>query len=130
SSSISHRAWPRRSTGPSPSHALAPTSSTSAPSKRRSGRFSSTARISSASGLTVSTRSCAQEQRALPDPSSAAVAFTRVLRGAGVDVPVGAVTTYLRALDRVGVSSKKGVYWTGRATLLSHREDIATYDAV
>ena len=58
----------------------------------------------------------------------AAVAFVRVLRRSGLDVPVGAVSTYLTALDKVGVDNRDRVYWTGRATLVSRHEDIAAYD--
>jgi len=59
----------------------------------------------------------------------AAVAFARVLRRVGLDVPVGAVSTYMTALDKVGVGSRDRVYWAGRATLVSRHEDIGTYDA-
>jgi uncharacterized protein with von Willebrand factor type A (vWA) domain len=65
----------------------------------------------------------------VPDLPTAAVAFARVLRGAGLDVPIGAVTTYVRALEKVGVDSRDRVYWAGRATLVAHHEDVATYDA-
>jgi uncharacterized protein with von Willebrand factor type A (vWA) domain len=65
----------------------------------------------------------------VPEFDRAAVAFARVLRGAGIDVPVGAVTTYMTALDRVGLDDRDRVYWAGRATLVSRHEDIETYDA-
>jgi uncharacterized protein with von Willebrand factor type A (vWA) domain len=58
-----------------------------------------------------------------------AVAFARVLRGAGVDVPTGAVVTYADALDAVGLSSRDAVYWAGRTTLIRRPEDVGTYDA-
>lgn len=63
-----------------------------------------------------------------PDCSRVAVAFARVLRGLGVDAPVGSVTTYARALDAVGLDDPDGVYWAGRATLVVAPEHIPTYD--
>ena len=62
------------------------------------------------------------------EPERIAVAFARVLRGAGVDVPVGATLTYANALSCVGLADRAGVYWAGRATLLTRPELIATYD--
>jgi uncharacterized protein len=59
-----------------------------------------------------------------------AVAFSRLLRGAGLDVPVGSVTTLAEALGEVGVERRLGVYWAGRATLVHRPEDIGTYDRV
>jgi uncharacterized protein with von Willebrand factor type A (vWA) domain len=57
-----------------------------------------------------------------------AVAFSRVLRGAGIDVPVGATLTFAHALACVGLARRDSVYWAGRATLLTRPEQIATYD--
>src|SRR5438105_1298548 len=64
------------------------------------------------------------------EPERLAVAFSRVLRGAGVDVPVGGTLTFARGLAEVGLAQRDGVYWTGRATLLTRPEQIATYDRV
>src|SRR6478752_275466 len=63
-----------------------------------------------------------------PAPDRLAVAFARVLRGAGLDVPVGATLGFARALDCVGLATASGVYWAGRATLVSRPDDIAAYD--
>ena len=41
-----------------------------------------------------------------------------VLRGAGLDVPVGTVVTYRGALAAVGIDGRSGVYWAGRTTLV------------
>jgi uncharacterized protein with von Willebrand factor type A (vWA) domain len=60
----------------------------------------------------------------------AAVAFTRVLRRAGVEVPVGSTVTFGHALGVVGFERRAGVYWAGRATLVKRPEDIPTYDRV
>ena len=66
-----------------------------------------------------------------PDvPPDAAVGFARALRGAGLDVPVGSVTTYVEALGVLGVERGQSVYWAGRATLVRHPEDIPVYDDV
>jgi len=67
-----------------------------------------------------------------PDSSEldrAAVAFARVLRGAGLDIPVGATITYARALDAVGLDRRDDAYWAGRATLLRSPEAAGLYDA-
>ena len=63
-----------------------------------------------------------------PAPDRVAVAFARVLRGAGIDVPVGATVDFARALDLVGLDTASGVYWAGRATLVTKPDDIPAYD--
>lgn len=62
------------------------------------------------------------------DVDRLAVGFARVLRGAGLDVPVGTTILFAEALGAVGVSSRESVYWAGRATLVSRPEDIELYD--
>ena len=57
-----------------------------------------------------------------------AVAFARVLRDAGLDVPVGATVTYARALAALGLDRRDETYWAGRATLLRGPEDADVYD--
>lgn len=57
-----------------------------------------------------------------------AVAFARVLRGAGLDVPVGATLTFAEGLAAVGLDRRDGVYWTGRVALVRRPEDTVTYD--
>jgi hypothetical protein len=57
-----------------------------------------------------------------------AVAFARVLRGAGVEVPVGSVVSFAQALGAVGVRAEQPVYWAGRATLVTRPEDVPVYD--
>ena len=57
------------------------------------------------------------------------VAFVRVLRQSGVDVPVGASVVFAQALAHMGVGARDAVYWSGRATLLRRPEDIPIYDA-
>jgi hypothetical protein len=69
----------------------------------------------------------------VPDPGTAeperiAVAFARVLRGAGLDVPVGRAVTFAEALTLTGVDRSGAVYWAGRTTLVARPEDIPAYD--
>jgi len=63
-----------------------------------------------------------------PDVDRLAVGFARVLRGAGLDVPVGTTVLFAEALGAVGMSTRESVYWAGRTTLLSRPEDIELYD--
>lgn len=57
-----------------------------------------------------------------------AVAFGRVLRGAGVKVPISCVLGFAEGIEAVGIDDRDSVYWTGRATLLHRPEDIEMYD--
>lgn len=57
-----------------------------------------------------------------------AVAFTRLLRGAGVRTPIGNVLTFVESLGKVGLDDRDNVYWAGRASLLRRPEDIPLYD--
>ncbi len=60
--------------------------------------------------------------------SSVAVAFAQLLRGAGVDVPVGATVVFAEALSAVGLHRRDHVYWAGFTTLLRKPEDRVVYD--
>jgi uncharacterized protein with von Willebrand factor type A (vWA) domain len=69
----------------------------------------------------------------LPDPTAArpadiAVTFARVLRGAGLSVPMSCTNTFAEALCATGLDDRDGAYWAGRATLVRRPEDIAIYD--
>ena len=57
-----------------------------------------------------------------------AVTFARVLRGAGLRVPMGSVLAFVDALGQVGIEERDAVYWAGRATLVRRPEDIELYD--
>ncbi len=57
------------------------------------------------------------------------MAFAGVLRGTGVDVPVGSVVAFSEALAATGVANRDHVYWAGRATLVHRPEDAPAYDA-
>ena len=63
-----------------------------------------------------------------PQPERVAVAFTGVLRGAGLPVPTGATVAFAQALAVVGLERPETVYWSGRATLVRRPEHTAVYD--
>ena len=54
------------------------------------------------------------------DPATSAVAFVRLLRQVGIDVPVDATARFVEALDVVDVASPDDVYWSARATPVSY----------
>ena len=62
------------------------------------------------------------------DMTRLAVAFARVLRGAGLSVPVGSVVVFAQALSALGLDVEDRVYWAGRATLVRRSEDLPAYD--
>jgi uncharacterized protein len=62
------------------------------------------------------------------DASRLGVAFARLLRAAGLTVPVGSVLMFVDALGEVGMASRDTVYWAGRATLVHRPEDRPLYD--
>lgn len=62
------------------------------------------------------------------DAERMAVAFVRVLRGAGFDVPIGATVVFVRALGALGMRERDGVYWAARTTLVTRPDDIARFD--
>lgn len=64
----------------------------------------------------------------MSDAVTVAVAFARVLRGAGIATPVSSVVAYTEALGAVGVEARDPVYWAGRTTLVHRPEDIEPYD--
>ena len=57
-----------------------------------------------------------------------AVAFARVLRGAGLLVPTSTVIAFAEALGAVGVERRDDVYWAARATLVRRPEDLRLFD--
>lgn len=52
-----------------------------------------------------------------------AVAFGRVLRGAGLRVPLDSVVTFVQCLDAVGITDRNRVYWAARTALVRRPED-------
>src|SRR2546421_2644733 len=66
-----------------------------------------------------------------PHPFTALlVRFAAELRTAGLAVGSGDVLVYCSALARLDPSDLVDLYWAGRATLVSRRDDIARYDEV
>jgi uncharacterized protein len=57
-----------------------------------------------------------------------AVAFARVLRGAGFAVPTSTVLAFAEALGVLGLERRDDVYWAGRSTLVRRPEDVPLYD--
>ena len=57
-----------------------------------------------------------------------AISFARVLRGAGVAVPLDSVLTFVQALEVVSLEHREDVYWAGRATLVRKPEDHGVCD--
>ena len=58
------------------------------------------------------------------------VNFTAELRAAGLPVGTGDVVTYCAAMQALDPSDLMDLYWAGRATLMTRREHIRTYDEV
>jgi uncharacterized protein len=58
----------------------------------------------------------------------AAVAFGRVLRGAGLRVGTDRLVEFARAVGELDAGRRDDVYWAGRITLVSRPEAIETYD--
>jgi uncharacterized protein with von Willebrand factor type A (vWA) domain len=63
-----------------------------------------------------------------PPMLDAAVAFGRILRGAGLRVGTDSLVEFTRALEELDASRRDDVYWAGRITLVSRPEEIETYD--
>jgi uncharacterized protein with von Willebrand factor type A (vWA) domain len=64
----------------------------------------------------------------VPAPAEAPVAFARLLRRRGLDVPGTAVLSFTEALAVLDVRRPDATYWAGRATLVRRSEDIPAYD--
>jgi len=57
-----------------------------------------------------------------------AVAFARILRGAGIEVPLDSVIIFVGALSKVGLKNRDDVYWAAYATLIRRHEDTQIFD--
>lgn len=62
------------------------------------------------------------------DAGEVAVAFSRVLRGVGLSVPISSTIAFGEALARLGLDERDNVFWAGRATLVRRPEDHDVYD--
>jgi uncharacterized protein len=70
----------------------------------------------------------AEEGPQAPPMVDAAVAFGRILRGAGLRAGTDRLVEFARALEELDASRRDDVYWAGRITLVSRPEEIETYD--
>ena len=59
-----------------------------------------------------------------------AVAFGRVLRGAGLPVPLDSIVTFVQCLDAVGITDRNRVYWAGRSTLVRRFIEVTFCSAI
>jgi uncharacterized protein with von Willebrand factor type A (vWA) domain len=62
------------------------------------------------------------------DAGEIAVAFSRVLRGAGISVPTSSTIAFGEALAVTGLDDRDTTFWAGRATLVRRPEDNELYD--
>jgi uncharacterized protein len=62
------------------------------------------------------------------DPTSRLVEFGRYLRRRGLPVGTGRILTYCRAAAALEPLDQEDLYWAGRATLVSGRDSIESYD--
>ncbi|MGA1074818.1 MAG: vWA domain-containing protein [Ilumatobacteraceae bacterium] len=62
------------------------------------------------------------------DAGELAVAFSRILRGAGLQVPTSSTIAFGEALAITGLDDRDTTYWAGRATLVRRPEDHELYD--
>ena len=62
------------------------------------------------------------------DAGEIAVAFTRVLRGAGLAVPTSSTIAFAEALSCTGLDDRDTTFWAARATLVRRPEDHQLFD--
>jgi len=62
------------------------------------------------------------------DAGEIAVAFSRVLRGAGLTVPTSSTIAFAESLSRTGLDDRDTTFWVGRATLVRRPEDHPIFD--
>ncbi len=62
------------------------------------------------------------------DAGEIAVAFSRVLRGAGLAVPTSSTIAFGEALAATGLDDRDTTYWAGRSTLVHRPEDRDLFD--
>ena len=66
---------------------------------------------------------------AAPEQPGILVSFARELRARGLTVGTAHIVTFSRAVAALGSDDLADIYWSGRACLVSARQDIPTYDA-
>lgn len=70
----------------------------------------------------------APQEVAPPPMLRAAVTFGRLLRRAGLAAGPDRMVEFVRALEELDPDRREDVYWAGRVTLCSRREDLELYD--
>ncbi len=68
------------------------------------------------------------ERSAAAGPLPPLIAFGRDLRARGLPVGTGRILTFVRGVAALGLTDRDAVYWAGRASLVSRREDIEAFD--
>jgi uncharacterized protein len=63
-----------------------------------------------------------------PGPLGSLIAFGRDLRARGLPVGTGRILTFCRAVAALGLTDRASLYWAGRASLVSRKEDIGPFD--
>jgi uncharacterized protein len=63
-------------------------------------------------------------------PETTLTGFARAVRAAGVPVTQDRTQSFLGAVSAVGMADRRGVYWSGRATLCSEPDHFPLYDRV
>ncbi len=57
------------------------------------------------------------------------IGFGRDLRRRGLNIGTGRIVTFCRAAAALGALDREGLYWAGRASLISRPEDVEAFDA-
>ena len=70
----------------------------------------------------------APQEVAPPPMLRAAVTFVRLLRRAGLAAGPDRMVEFVRSLEELDPDRREDVYWAGRVTLCSRREDLDLYD--
>ncbi len=70
----------------------------------------------------------APQEVAPPPMLRAAVTFGRLLRRAGLAAGPDRMVEFVRALEELDPDRREDIYWAGRVTLCSRREDLELYD--
>ena len=107
------------------------TSSSRASASRRSPRLiAARARKRCQSGRFSDAATSRRDAGAVKGMVPVLVGFGRALRDEGLAVGPGDVATYCAAAATLDPTDLTDLYWAGRATLVSRRDDLAAYDEV
>jgi uncharacterized protein len=62
------------------------------------------------------------------EPLGPLVRFGRELRARGLPVGTGRILTFVRAVAALGLADRLSLYWAGRISMVSRKDDLAAYD--